>query len=88
MLAHRPVPASQLCAADEDVQSCHRPDVPACETENLGGAVDRAFYFWTGLLLTGFFGFFAVWTHDTYDSDHSHRSVWLTLVGSPLGAPV
>lgn len=31
-------------------------------TRDVGGAVERAFYFWTGLILTSFFGFFAVWT--------------------------
>ena len=48
--------------------------------------MERAFYFWTGLILTGFFGFFAVWTYDEYDSDLSHTTlVWLTLGGTGLG---
>ncbi len=45
-----------------------------------------AFYFWTGLVVTGFFGFFVVWTSDAYDSDLSHTTLfWLTLGGTGLG---
>ena len=48
--------------------------------------MERAFYFWTGLVLAGFFGFFAVWTFDTYDSDLSHTNLfWFSVGGTVVG---
>lgn len=48
--------------------------------------MERAFYFWTGLILAGFFGFFAVWTYGSNDPDLSHTNVfWFSVGGTIVG---
>lgn len=49
--------------------------------------MERAFYFWTGLVVTGFFGFFAVWTYGDAEPGRSHSALfWFTVVGAGVGA--
>lgn len=44
-------------------------------------------FFWVvGLILTAFFGFFALWTRNQYDEDLSHTTLfWFSVGGSVLG---
>lgn len=44
-------------------------------------------FFWVvGLILTAFFGFFALWTHGHYDEDLSHTTLfWFCVSGAVLG---
>ena len=48
--------------------------------------MERAFYFWTGLILTSFFGFFAVWIGETSPGDGSPGGLfWFSAVGTGIG---
>ncbi|GAB6984208.1 hypothetical protein [Nocardioides pyridinolyticus] len=48
--------------------------------------MERAFYFWTGAILAGFWGFFAVWTYGSHDPDGSRTNMfWLSVGGTIVG---